>query len=187
MSGARVRELRSVGLLVAAGLISSACSGLPPVDPRDLPSVPTPSLARADAQVRRQIEGLLHQLDRTLDAGQSRADLARAYGRLGQVCLAYRFNQPAAVSLQNAARLAPREFQWRYYAGVVAQFEGRLQEAQAALEHAVRIRAGDLAALIRLGQVEFDLARRASARSRFRRVLRLDPHNPAANCGPVPV
>lgn len=129
------RLLLAGGLLfsLAGGLLSLACRGpeLPPLEP-----LVHPDPASADDAVRRQLGEARAALDKAVAAGQS-APAAAAFGKLGELYLAYQFNTPAGVCLRNAEKLDPASFVWPYEQGLLAAAAGDRAAARGHFERAL--------------------------------------------------
>ena len=83
-----------------------------------------PSLTGMEAAVREQLGGARAELDALAEAGGlDPLRLPEAFGGMGQLYLAYDLVEPAVACLRNAHALAPGDFRWLYYLGVVYQTE----------------------------------------------------------------
>jgi tetratricopeptide (TPR) repeat protein len=155
-----------------------------PLPEPGLRKVPRPALEYFEAAERSQLEGARAGLDAVLGDPEVEVErLAQAYGDLGRFYLLYDLVIPAEAALANAATLAPRELAWRYYLGVLAQREGRLDEAIRHLDRAVELRPEDLPARLRLGEAQVDAGRPREAEVTYRAALELDPESAAAEVG----
>jgi tetratricopeptide (TPR) repeat protein len=105
----------------------------------------------------------------------SRAALAEAYGALGQAALAYELTTEAEPALANARALAPRDARWPYYLAFMYDRARRPAEAAAQYEATLRLEPGNVAALVRLGEVRHAAGQDEPARAALERALRLDP------------
>lgn len=135
-----------------------------------LPPLPDIALERMHPTVARQLgeaAGLVAALAGRRDAPA--ADLARAYGGLGQLYLVYELYAPAAEVLGRARELAAEEPRWSYLEAVALQELRRLDAAAAALERTLALYPGDAAAAVRLAQVELERGRPEQARPLFER------------------
>ncbi len=115
--------------------------------------------------------------------GTPPAEMARAYGGLGQLYLVYEIYEPAAEALGKARAMAPEEPRWSYLDGVALQELRRMDEAAAALEAALAVRPGDAMAQLRLGQIELERGRAGRARQLFERALAEESLRAAARFG----
>ncbi|HEV8580442.1 MAG TPA: tetratricopeptide repeat protein [Thermoanaerobaculia bacterium] len=117
-------------------------------------AVRTPDLSGLESAVAAQIgemQGLL-----TAQTASSAADplgVARAYGDLGQVYLAYGFNDAAADCFRNAADLDGKEARWPYLLGATLQSSGKLDDAAAAFARALELAPAAAAGYVHLGEI----------------------------------
>src|SRR5215203_3162723 len=119
------------GLVLALALVTAAVP------------VRSPDLAGLESAVAAQIS----EMQRL--AGDQPA--AGAYGDLGQVYLAYGFNDAAADCFRNAAVLEKKDARWPYLLGAADQAAGRLDEAAAAFTQALGLAPDAAAGDVRLG------------------------------------
>ena len=151
-------------------------------DRSELLEIARPDPTEMEPQVRDQFEQSLQDLDEILASEEvSDTDLAEVFGSTGQLFMLYDFVDAAQSSFLNAVSLAPNQFQWLYYLGVVQQGQGELDRAMTTLEQALELRPGDLPTLARLGRVGLDNNLLDAAADHFRQVLNLDPGNAAAH------
>lgn len=152
--------------------------------PPDLEEVPRPALGNLEEADRRQLEEARAALDALLaDPAVVQERRARAFGELGRLYLLYDLVDPAEAALGNASALAPEEFTWHYYLGVLFEREGRLEEARERLVRAAELRSRDLPTRIHLGQVELESGLLDEAAASFRTALELDPESAFAHVG----
>jgi len=144
----------------------------PTGDRTDLVEVPQPDLASLEADVQEHIRTAQKALAGTL-ASSSSTPLERgeAYGRLGQVYQAYGFDDAARASYENAAKLDPRSFRWRYYAGYLEQRTGDYDSALRSYQQAQAIQPMDPIVLLRLGNLELSANHTDLAKSWFMKAL----------------
>ena len=107
----------------------------------------------------------------------------QASGRLGMVLQANSLNQPAMLSYQRAIRLEPKEFAWRYYLALVLQQMSQPEKALDAFAGALHIRSGYAPAVLRQGDVLFQLARFKESAAAYQSVLSQDPASAEALYG----
>jgi tetratricopeptide (TPR) repeat protein len=162
---------RSVALTVSilAALYLWSCAG-------PVPPLPTLSLEGLDAEVR---DAILTAQKLAVAAPSSGA----ASGHLGMVLQANSLNQPAMLSYQRAIRLEPKEFAWRYYLALVLQQMSQPEKALDALTAALHIRAAYAPAVLRQGDILFQLARFPESAAAYQSVLAQDPASAAALYG----
>lgn len=148
-----------------------------------------PTIEGMESVVREQLQGALEELRVMIaDPSQGAEELAEAFGGIGQIYLAYDLVTPAAAALENAHRLAPRDFRWLYLLASLEQNEGRLEDAAthfaAALEHAAQLPPPwRRAAWIRLGNVHLSRNAPTPADEAFEQALRVDAEAAAAHAG----
>jgi len=118
------------------------------------PPVRNPDLSGLEGAVASQIGEMQKLLaSQTADPGAEPLKAAGAYGDLGQVYLAYGFNDAAADCFRNAALLDARDFRWPYLLGAAQQAAGRLDDAAAAFTHALELSPAAAAGYVHLGEI----------------------------------
>lgn len=108
---------------------------------------------------------------------------ASANGRLGMLLHAYEQHEAAAVYFERARALAPREFRWAYYLGLVYSVLGEQQRAAFFFGEAVRQKPDFLPARIRLADSLFALSKLEESRRIYESVLGKDSHSAHAYYG----
>jgi tetratricopeptide (TPR) repeat protein len=165
-------------LLTATGLAACACLAAGCAPEGEAPSadggeaalvpVPAPDLSRLEPSVAEQIEGGDQALAAAAAApGHDAADLARRYGDLGKLYLAYGLHPSAAACFENAARLAPDEPRWPYYRGRALLDAGDPEVTIAAFRRALELEPGHRPATAALGELLIETDRVAEAAERF--------------------
>ncbi len=101
------------------------------------------------------------------DPGASSDALARAYGELGRASMMYELVELTDVCFANATVLDPTNPDWHYFRGVVSQSLQRSEQAVAAFQRSLDLRAGDLPTTYRLAEMKLQLGRRKQARQLF--------------------
>jgi tetratricopeptide (TPR) repeat protein len=96
---------------------------------------------------------------------------AGAYGELGQVYLAYGFNDAAADCFRNASTLGLGEARWPYLLGAAEQAAGRLDSAAAAFEQALDWALDATPAYVHLGEIRLLQGRPEEAETVLRKAL----------------
>lgn len=96
---------------------------------------------------------------------------AASYGDLGQVYLAYGFNDAAADCFRNASSLDPSAARWPYLLGAAQQAAGRLDAAVAAFERALSLEPGAWAGYVHLGEIRLLQGRPEEAETLLRKAL----------------
>src|SRR5580704_6193779 len=146
---------------ILASLFLWSCAG-------PVPPLPTISVEGLDPEVRDVILTAQKQAVAVPASGQ-------ASGRLGMALQANSLSQPAMLSYQRAIRLEPKEFAWRYYLALVLQQMSQPEKALDALAGALRIRSGYAPAVLRQGDLLFQLARFKESAAAYQSVLAQDP------------
>ncbi len=101
----------------------------------------------------------------------AQAPQAGAYGELGQIYLAYGFNDAAADCFRNASALGIGEARWPYLLGAAEQAAGRLDPAAAAFEQALEWAPGASPAYVHLGEIRLLQGRPEEAETLLRKAL----------------
>ncbi|MYB20757.1 MAG: tetratricopeptide repeat protein [Holophagales bacterium] len=146
--------------------------------------VEKPRMDHYEEPVQAQLTAAQGVLDNLLEAPEPEpAELTRAFGDLGQLYLLHDFMTPAAAALRNAEALDSNDPRWPYFLAIHDIFEGRLEDAIAALDRVLLLTPSDLAARIRRADALLDLNRIDEAEAAYRRILGLDPNHSAAHFG----
>ena len=140
-----------------------------------LVEVPTPALDRFERAIQQQLLGQRA----TLDEMASRADVPRlelmeAFGKTGQLYFLYELYEAAQACFINARTLAPRDFRWHYYIGVIYSRQGEAAKAVESLERAVPLRPQSIPAQTRLGLLKLDQGEIDAAEQHFQAVLEIN-------------
>ena len=169
----------AVVLFVAcAALAVDRAGAQPPSAP--LP-VPTPALDNLDPLVQEQIRERRDWQRRVLDAAVSSiVDRVLAYGEMGALYQAYGLFEAARASYLNAAQLAPDDFRWHYYLGLLERDRNQPEASIASLQRALTLAPGDVPTLVRLGEMQRDQGRADLAAPLLEKAAALDPDNAAA-------
>jgi tetratricopeptide (TPR) repeat protein len=141
-----------------------------------VPPLPAVSVDGLDAEVRDAVQTAQKQAVAAPSSGQ-------ASGRLGMVLQANSLDQPALLSYQRAIRLEPKEFAWRYYSALLLQKMSQPEKALEALAGALHIRSGYAPAVLRQGDMLFQLARFPESAAAYQSVLAQDPSSAEALYG----
>ncbi len=146
--------------------------------------IPRPDLSAMEEAARSKIESMQGALEELVGRGDiPPAELAEAFGHLGQLFHAYRLLDSAEVCYLESRRLAPGDYRWPYYLGLVRHAEGELETAVADYLKVLELKPDDRPALLRLGDALLELDRVEEARARYARLRELDPDNAAALYG----
>lgn len=141
-----------------------------------LSPVPAVDVAGFEPEIRRQVvtaRGAV--LARPRDAG--------ANGRLGMILQAYERYEQAEIFLGRAHQLAPAEFRWAFYLGVVRAELGRGSGAIEALTVARRLRPDHAPTRLRLAESLLGAGRLAESRALFQSIREENPREATALYG----
>jgi tetratricopeptide (TPR) repeat protein len=149
-----------------------------------LEGIPLPDLKRLEPAVAQQIEKMHRDVEGALEnTALLKSDLAESYGLLGEVFHAYEYFDAAATCYRNAQRLAPEDYRWPHLLADVEQRRGALEKSREYHQAALKLRPGDPASLVELGNVCLELDRLDEADKNFEEALRRDPSSAAARAG----
>jgi tetratricopeptide (TPR) repeat protein len=124
----------------------------------ELRVVPTPAMDALEPAVREQVSAARANLDRRLAAGESSGpELAADFGLLGLLYYLYDLQGAAEPCLLNVQDLAPEDFRWPFYLGVLAQSEGDFESAAVRFERALELAPDDVATQLHLAAVRLEL------------------------------
>jgi tetratricopeptide (TPR) repeat protein len=162
---------RSVALAVSvlAALFIWSCAG-------PVPPVPKLAVEGIDTEVRDAVLAAHQQAVAEPASGQ-------ASGRLGMVLQANSLNQPAVLAYERAIRLEPKEFAWRYYLALVQQKLSQPEKALDAISAALRIRSAYAPAVLKKGELLFQLGRFQESGATYESLLGQDPTSAEALYG----
>jgi len=93
---------------------------------------------------------------------------------------AHALYQPAVLAYERAIRLEPNEFRWHYYLAIAVQQLSGPEKALVPLNDALRIRPDYAPALLKKGDLLFQLGRFAESERSYKEVLDADPGSPEA-------
>jgi protein O-GlcNAc transferase len=168
LSNERLRRMAwRTAILAFAALFAGSCAG-------PVPPIPTPSVEGFEAEVRDAILEAHRQAVAAPSSGQ-------ASGRLGKVLHA--LYQPATLSYRRAIRLEPGEFAWHYDLALALQQMSRLEEALDAVSAALHIRSDYAPAILKRGELLFQLGRFRESGRAYETLLSQDPESAAALFG----
>jgi tetratricopeptide (TPR) repeat protein len=178
-----LRVVRTLVCLLALLWLPTSVAGQQSGELPQLLEVQRPALDSMEPAVREQLETARSYLD-TLTASSSptpAGQLAAAWGDLGELYLVYDLGAAAVASLENAARLQPRELRWPHLIGTYWEHERELAKAAEWYERARAANPGYEPTLLRLGKVRVLLGDLAGGRELLTEVLELTPGNAAAH------
>lgn len=145
--------------------------------------VPHPELEGLEAAVAEQLTELRQTFESYARSPASTdAQLAEAYGALGELYHAYALHDAAIACYRNARRLARDGSAWAHLQACVEVDAGRLDRAALAFDAAWRAQPRSATA-IRLASVYAELNRGAEAAELFGIALELEPESAAARNG----
>lgn len=104
-----------------------------------LEPVPHPDLSSVEKSARSQLEEGKKRLEKAMN-DRDDSVVAAAFGSMGELYHAYDLPAAAAVCYRNAAVMAPTDFAWPYYSGLLAQEQGDLAAAEASFRKALELR-----------------------------------------------
>lgn len=170
-----------------AALLGAVClfarmahaAGTPSLEP-----VTFPPGSAFEPAVAAQLSGVESNLARLVAApGTSPANLAEAFGEVGQLFHAYELWNSASAAYRNAETLSPRDYRWIHLRADVESRRGDVSLARRLHERALALRPGDVPSLVGLGEACLFLNRLDEAERAFRAALRLAPQSAAAFAG----
>ncbi len=161
-AGHRACALRWYRLLPALAVFSWAfASAGEPLE------IPYPDLTSAEPGVRATLESARSSLD-SLPAD---ADLATAYGEMGELYHAHHVYVPADTCYRNALALRPDDFRWHYYQARLMTQTGRPEASLAGYRKAVELRPDYPPARLRLADAWLEASRPDRAEPLYRALL----------------
>lgn len=155
--------------LTLAALLACACSG-------PIPPLPDPRVDGFDPQVK----------DAVLEAHReaaARPDSGKAAGQLGMVLQAHAQYPQAAQAYRRAIRLEPDEFAWRYFLALTLEKTSKPDDALKTLSDALRKRSDYAPAMLKKGDLLFQLGRLGDATTAYESLLKQDSSSAAALYG----
>lgn len=150
----------TVLLVAAAWLLSAGCTPSPP-------GPPDPSAIEAETFVEQRI------LEAT-EAVESDPASVEAWGRLGEIYDIHGFGEQATPCYERAVELAPEEWRWFYFAGIVLR-ESDPGAALAPFERAVELKPDYAPLHFYLGQGYLETEDQERAEQHFEKASSLDP------------
>lgn len=132
---------------------------------QSLPDLPQPVFDNFAPEIR-------EQLRKAYATAQARPRDAEAVGRLGMTLHTYEECEGAAICYERARRLAPDEFRWAYYLGIVHASLGKHGEAEAVFKEAIRQRPDYLPAQLRLADSLLAAGQRLESQPLYETVIR---------------
>ena len=160
----RARTATLTGAIVGV-LVLCSCSRVPPV--------PKPQVEGFDPEVRDAVMTAYRQ-------AASQPSSGPASGQLGMVLHAHAMYPLAAAAYQRAIRLESNEFAWRYYLALTLTQMAKPEEALKALSEALRKRPGYAPAMLKEGELLFQLGRLRQSQSAYEALLAQQPGSATA-------
>ncbi|MGH9837863.1 MAG: tetratricopeptide repeat protein [Blastocatellia bacterium] len=133
-----------------------------------LPDFPALSLDGFDPEIKERVQKAWNQ-------ARAKPRDAAANGALGMTLHAHEQYEFAAICYERAYILAPSEFRWAYYLGVVRAELGRQHEAAEAFKAALRQQPNQLPAQLRLAETLLADGRLDESRQFYEAVAKRDP------------
>jgi protein O-mannosyl-transferase len=124
-------------------LFSCLCFFAPALHAQTLPELPTVVFENFESEIREQVR-------KAFTSAQAKPRDAQANGWLGMTLHTYEQYDFAAICYERAHQLAPSEFRWAYYLGIVQAELGKQSEAATAFKAALRQDPHHLPAQLRL-------------------------------------
>lgn len=148
-----------------------------------LRSVSLPDVSGAAASVQTELRERYESLKAKIDHAGPPAELAAAYGGLGEILIAAEFFDAAESCFLNAEALEATEMRWPYYVGHVQRLRNEPAKAIPFFERSLRLRPDYVPALIWLGDAYLTQNRTDAAEPLFTKALSLQPTNASALYG----
>ncbi len=167
-----------------------------PIVSEQLQELPIPNLEAEEPEVRAQLQLARQQLDARLAASkvtegrsqgtqdaESIALLAGDFAELGRLYYLYEKLDLADIALSNALILVPEATDWSYLRAVVRSLDGKSTAALEEFEAIVSAFPENVPALVRTGNLLYDLGQYEAARGHLQRAVALAPEEVAALAG----
>ena len=180
----RAASLLAAALFCSLGWPIQATPAVPGFD-EDLP-IPHPDLSAVDEVVRSKVEVMQSRLAEFIEQrrrGESVPDLSEGFGSLGQLFHGFRLLDAAETCYANSKRLAPEDYRWSYYLGLVRNAKGNFEPAVENYRQALAQRPEDYPTLIRLGNALLELNRLEEAEQIYDHARELRPQGAVAYFG----
>ncbi len=152
---------------------SAAVAEPPPIEEAPLPDLPWDEFP---PDVRQQIET-------SYEKAATSPDDAQAVGQLCMLLHAHLLYEPAEACYQRARALAPEEFRWTYYLGIVVDTRGRRPEAIALIRKAVELAPDYGPARVRLADMLRETRELEASEKEYRTAIQTSPELASAYLG----
>jgi len=154
---------------IFAALLAASCQGA-------IPPVPVPQVEGFDPEVR---DAILTAYKRAVAEPSS----GQASGQLGMVLQAHDVFPPAQLAYERAILLEPKEFAWRYYYALVVWRLSGPEKAAAPLAAALHLRPGYAPAVLKNGELLYQLGRFQESGDAYQSLLSQEPGSAEALYG----
>jgi len=143
-----------------------------------------PDLSQLEPGIQERLREARSELDEALaSVDESPTDLGQKFGALGQLYYVYDLTGLSEVSFLNAQTLLPEDYRWPHYLGVFYILDGEPKAAEKSLLRALELEPGDHAALVRLGDVQYQLQNLEEAAAIYTQALAAQPNSAGALYG----
>jgi tetratricopeptide (TPR) repeat protein len=179
----RTRVAQALMLVALCG--GAACgrggqSPQPAQQTRVLRGVKMPDVSKMSAPVQTQVRARFGGLEAKTHQAAREADLATAYGEVGELLLAAHYLDDAEPALLNARDLAPNDPTWPYYLAHLYRMRGALDQAAASFREVLTRQSDSVPARVWLASVYIDQGRYDDAQPLLDAVVQQNPRLPAA-------
>jgi len=178
----RRTRVASVIMIVALG-VAGACgrpAPAPAANTRQLREVTAPDVSKMSTAVREQVRERFATLNAARQHAAGDAELAAAYGAVGELLLAARYLDDAEPALLNARELAPKDATWPYFLAHLYRLRGTLDQAAASFRDALALQPDGVPVRIWLASTYIDQGRYDEAQPLLDAVVQRDPRSTAA-------
>src|SRR5262245_7930634 len=169
-----------VALCSGAACSRGGQSSQPAQQTRVLRGVKMPDVSKMSAPVQTQMRARFGALEATIHDAAREADLAAAYGQVGELLLAAHYLDDAEPALLNARDLAPNDPTWSYYLAHLYRMRGALDQAAASFRDVLTRQSDSVAARVWLASVYIDQGRYDEGQPLLDAVVQQNPRSPAA-------
>ncbi len=135
--------LRFDSLPKHSAIVALLAIGIATTFAQALPNLPPIDVANFSPEIRESVR-------KAYAAAQAQPRDAEIVGRLGMTLHTYEQHEAAAQCYERARQLAPQEFRWRYYLGIVQALLGQHAEAVATFKAALQLQSDDSFTQLRL-------------------------------------
>lgn len=184
MSSLRLYFLAVFLVGISALPLDAATGSVDPAKTVELLPLPAMALDSLEPAVREKLQGLRQDLDARLAEGSAdAAERAEAFYRLGAAAFLHELTATATVAFENTTRLAPDDDRPFYFLGLLCQQQGDFERAITFFEKALALRAGNVPAMVRLGDLHLLRQELDAAEIIFRKALAVEANEAAVHFG----